>query len=105
MTLNGETLWISIGIAGQALFGARFFVQWLYSESHGRSLIPRAFWYLSVAGGAVLLAYAIHRREPVFIAGETFTLIIFMRNLHMVRREARMEAEDAGVTQPPADKT
>jgi lipid-A-disaccharide synthase-like uncharacterized protein len=105
MTLSGETLWISIGIAGQALFGARFFVQWLYSESHGRSLIPRTFWYFSVAGGAVLLAYAIHRREPVFIAGESFTLAIFLRNLHMVRREARMEREESDMPQTPADKS
>lgn len=89
MTLTEQTLWLSIGFAGQALFGARFLVQWLYSESHGRSLIPTVFWYLSVAGGVVILAYAIHRREPVFIAGETLTLMIFLRNLQLLRRTRR----------------
>jgi len=87
MTLTEQTLWLSIGFAGQALFGARFLVQWLYSESHGRSVIPTVFWYFSVAGGVVLLAYAIHRKEPVFIAGETLTLMIFLRNLQMLRRD------------------
>lgn len=86
MTLTEQTLWLSIGFAGQALFGVRFLVQWLYSESHGRSVIPTVFWYFSVAGGVVLLAYAIHRKEPVFIAGETLTLMIFLRNLQLLRR-------------------
>ncbi len=89
MTLSDQTLWLTIGLAGQALFGARFLVQWLYSETHGRSLVPNLFWYLSVAGGVVLLAYAIHRREPVFIAGESLTLMIFLRNLQLVRRARR----------------
>lgn len=89
MMLTNHDFWLSVGFAGQALFGARFFVQWLYSETRGRSLIPAVFWYLSVAGGVVILAYAIHRREPVFIVGESFTLMIFLRNLHLLRREAR----------------
>lgn len=81
-----DTLWVGAGLAGQALFGARFLVQWLYSESRGKSVIPDAFWYLSVAGGVILLSYAIHKREPVFIIGETITLLIFLRNLQMLRK-------------------
>lgn len=86
MTSVGDLVWLSVGFAGQALFGIRFLWQWLYSEYHGRSLIPRVFWYFSVAGGTVLLCYAIHRHEPVFIAGEAFSLLVFLRNLQLLRR-------------------
>lgn len=84
--MQGGNLWIAAGLAGQALFGARFLMQWLWSEFHGKSVVPRAFWYLSVAGGALLLTYAIHRGEPVFITGETVTLLIFLRNLQLISR-------------------
>ena len=79
-------LWIGIGLVGQLLFGARFAVQWLYSEIKGKSRIPDAFWYLSVAAGALLLAYAIHRNELPFIVGEMVTLLIFLRNVQLIRR-------------------
>jgi lipid-A-disaccharide synthase-like uncharacterized protein len=81
-----DTLWVGAGLFGQALFGARFLTQWLYSEARGKSVIPGAFWYLSVAGGVILLSYAIHRREPVFIIGESITLLIFLRNLQMLHK-------------------
>lgn len=84
--MDSQILWIAAGLIGQVLFGARFLVQWLYSEARGKSLIPDAFWYLSVAGGVILLSYAIHRRELVFIVGEATTLLIFLRNLHLIRR-------------------
>lgn len=89
MHLNASTLWLVLGLLGQALFGARFFVQWLTSERKGRSVIPTVFWYFSIAGSAVLLSYAIHKADPVFIAGEALSLVIFVRNLQMVRRAAR----------------
>lgn len=78
-------VWIGVGLLGQALFGARFLVQWIYSEIRGRSRVPRAFWYLSIAGGALVLAYAIHRDEWPFIIGEVVTLLIFMRNVQLLR--------------------
>jgi len=87
MTLSNQTLWIGLGMIGQLLFGVRFLVQWLYSEARGQSLIPPAFWYLSVAGGAIVLSYAIHQREMVFIIGESVTLVIFLRNLFMLRKQ------------------
>ena len=90
-SLTGQTLWLAAGFAGQALFGMRFLVQWLYSEKHGRSVIPKAFWYLSVAGGMILLSYAIHRDEPVFIVGEALTLLVFLRNLHLIRRKPKRD--------------
>ncbi|WP_297920362.1 lipid-A-disaccharide synthase N-terminal domain-containing protein [Metallibacterium sp.] len=91
LSLTGQTLWLAAGFAGQALFGMRFLVQWLYSEKHGRSVIPKAFWYLSVAGGMVLLSYAIHRDEPVFIVGEALTLLVFLRNLHLIHRKPKRD--------------
>ncbi|WP_333678676.1 lipid-A-disaccharide synthase N-terminal domain-containing protein [Dyella sp.] len=86
MTLSNQALWIGVGMTGQLLFGVRFLVQWLYSEARGQSLIPPAFWYLSVAGGVIVLSYAIHQRELVFIIGESVTLAIFLRNLIMLRK-------------------
>jgi lipid-A-disaccharide synthase-like uncharacterized protein len=81
------TAWIALGFAGQLLFSARFIVQWILSERKGRSYIPKAFWYFSIAGGMTLLAYAIHRQDPVFIAGQAFGLIIYLRNLTLISRE------------------
>lgn len=83
---SGDTLiWIIIGFAGQALFSARFIVQWLASERVKRSIIPTAFWYFSLAGGLTLFAYAIHKQDPVFIAGQGLGLIVYLRNLYLIR--------------------
>jgi lipid-A-disaccharide synthase-like uncharacterized protein len=76
--------WIIVGFAGQALFSMRFLVQWLASERVKRS-IPTAFWYFSLAGGATLLAYAIHKQDPVFIAGQGLGLVIYLRNIYLLR--------------------
>jgi lipid-A-disaccharide synthase-like uncharacterized protein len=84
---NDETLaWIVIGFMGQALFSARFIVQWLASERVRRSIVPRAFWYFSLAGGATLLAYAVHKRDPVFIAGQGLGLFVYLRNIYLIQR-------------------
>ena len=87
------TVWIAVGFAGQLLFSARFIVQWVMSERKGRSYIPMAFWYFSIAGGMTLLAYAIHRQDPVFIAGQAFGLIIYLRNLTLISRERGKASE------------
>jgi len=85
MQSDNTSLWMLVGFCGQALFSARFFVQWLASERLQRSVIPRAFWYFSLAGGLTLLAYAIHRRDPVFIVGQGLGLVVYLRNLHLMR--------------------
>jgi len=83
---SSETLiWIVIGFIGQALFSMRFIVQWIASERLKRSIIPQAFWYFSLAGGVTLLAYAIHKQDPVFIAGQGLGLVVYIRNLYMIR--------------------
>ena len=84
--------WIVIGFLGQAFFTMRFVVQWIASERKRRSVIPIAFWFFSCGGGAVLLAYAIHKQDPVFIFGQGGGLIIYARNLWLIYREARHKA-------------
>ena len=91
---NSDTLiWIIIGFVGQALFSARFIVQWLASERVKRSIIPTAFWYFRLAGGVTLLAYAIHKQDPVFIAGQGLGLIVYLRNLYLIR-SGRQKVEE-----------
>jgi len=83
--------WAYIGIIAQALFTGRFVVQWLASEKAGRSVIPFSFWLLSIGGGVLLLVYALYRRDPVFILGQAFGVLIYLRNLTFVLRERREE--------------
>jgi lipid-A-disaccharide synthase-like uncharacterized protein len=87
--------WVAVGFVGQALFSARFLVQWVSSERLKRSVVPRAFWYFSVAGGVTLLCYAIHRLDPVFIVGQAAGLFVYLRNLQLIFREYRGSAADA----------
>lgn len=74
-----------LGLAGQSLFFMRFVVQWLASERARASVVPTAFWYFSLGGGALLLAYAIGRRDPVFILGQSTGIVIYLRNLALAR--------------------
>ena len=75
-----------LGFIGNALFSMRFLVQWIASERQGESVIPISFWYCSLGGGVILLAYAIHRLDPVFIAGQGAGLIVYSRNLILISR-------------------
>lgn len=82
----GLSFWLIVGFAGQALFFGRFLIQWIVSERRGRSIIPLAFWYLSLGGGLLLLAYAISIGDPVFILGQTVGSFVYVRNLILRRR-------------------
>jgi lipid-A-disaccharide synthase-like uncharacterized protein len=77
--------WLAVGLLGQAMFSGRFIVQWIASERKKMSVVPRAFWWLSLAGGVSLLAYAVHRRDPVFILGQAAGLVVYGRNLVLLR--------------------
>jgi len=88
-----ETVMLVIGFAGQAMFTMRFLVQWLKSEISRKSVIPIAFWYFSLAGGATLFAYALWRQDPVFILGQGTGLFIYVRNLWLIYRERREQSE------------
>jgi len=84
--LWGMSLWVKIGFLGQAAFTARFLVQWIASEKKKASVVPVAFWWLSIVGGVILLSYAIHRRDPVIIVGQATGLVVYVRNLMLVQR-------------------
>jgi len=81
--------WIALGFMAQLLFTGRFLVQWIASERQNRMVIPIAFWFFSIGGGLLLLIYAIHRRDPVFIAGQAFGVFVYARNLYFELRDRR----------------
>ena len=84
--------WNVIGSFGQLLFASRFLIQWVRSEMAGRSVIPLAFWYCSLGGGLILLAYAVYREEPVFIAGQLPGIVVYSRNLYLIAKERKKAA-------------
>jgi len=96
MTL--DSAWLAFGLIGQIVFGARFIVQWIASERKRESHIPIVFWYLSIVGGIITTAYAIHKRDAVFIIGQGAGLIVYIRNLMLIYRAQR----NATTTAPEA---
>lgn len=84
-----EFWWVAFGLLGQLMFTGRFLVQWIASERARKSVIPMAFWYFSIGGGLILLSYAIYRKDPVFVLGQSLGVFIYLRNLWLIRREAR----------------
>lgn len=89
--LTPDNIWLGIGFLGQALFFMRFFVQWLASEKAKSSVMPVSFWYFSIGGGAILLAYVIYRKDPVLILGQGTGLLIYLRNLYFIRKKTVSE--------------
>jgi lipid-A-disaccharide synthase-like uncharacterized protein len=83
----GDAIWLAVGLLGQLMFTARFIVQWLASERAGKSVMPVAFWYFSLIGGAVVLVYGIHKLEPVIILGQLPGVVIYSRNLWLIHAE------------------
>jgi lipid-A-disaccharide synthase-like uncharacterized protein len=81
---RGEALWVLFGFLAQAMFMMRFLVQWIASERARASIMPVAFWYFSLAGGVMLLSYAVYRQDPVFIMGQALGLVIYIRNLWLI---------------------
>jgi lipid-A-disaccharide synthase-like uncharacterized protein len=87
--------WVVLGILAQGLFTMRFLVQWIASERAGRSVIPLAFWWFSIAGGLLLLVYALYRKDAVFILGQAFGVFVYLRNLYFVLHERRQKTSAA----------
>lgn len=106
LTKHPETIMIIVGFGGQFLFAMRFIIQWIKSEREQKSVIPIAFWYFSIGGGAILLLYAIWRQDPVIICGQGLGLFIYLRNLYFVSRDRRQMLSDQGnqSAEPPKDK-
>lgn len=84
VSTHAEMLWVLFGLGAQLMFTARFLVQWVVSERAGESVVPVAFWYFSLAGGMMLLSYAIYRQDPVFILGQSMGVLIYARNLWLI---------------------
>jgi lipid-A-disaccharide synthase-like uncharacterized protein len=80
-----EKFWLILGLCGQGIFASRFIVQWIASERKKRSVIPISFWWLSIAGSVTLLAYAIYQQDPVFILGQSTGVLIYFRNLYLLK--------------------
>ncbi len=83
--------WVIFGFLGQFIFGMRFIVQWFYSERKKESYIPIPFWYISIVGGVILLAYAVYKKDPVFIMGQGSGLLVYIRNLVLIRQKQQAE--------------
>lgn len=90
-----EAVWLGIGLLGQTLFFMRWVVQWLVSERSAESRVPVTFWYFSLVGGLITLAYAVYRQDPVFILGQAVGSVIYVRNLMLISRSARAAAQDS----------
>ena len=87
VTSAADVLWVTVGLLGQLMFTGRFLVQWLASEKAGRSVVPVQFWYFSIVGSIVVLAYGIHKLDPVIILGQLPGSVIYTRNLWLIRSE------------------
>ena len=105
LTLDPRTwdFWVAFGLMGQMLFGSRFIVQWIVSERKKTSHIPIIFWYLSLCGGIITALYAIHRRDPVFVIGQSAGIIVYVRNLMLIYRRAG-HAHEGTSDDAPADR-
>ena len=89
MMTTTETIWLAIGFLGQGLFFGRWVIQWIASERKAESQVPVSFWYMSLIGGLITLAYAIYRKDPVFIAGQGIGSIVYIRNLMLISRASQ----------------
>ncbi len=88
-------LWLVFGLLAQLVFTARFLVQWLASERAVRSVVPIAFWFLSIVGGTMTLVYGIQRREPVIIMGQSLSIFIYLRNVMLIFKNKSSQSESA----------
>lgn len=90
-----NSFWIGLGFLAQLLFTGRFLIQWIASEKAHRSVVPITFWYLSILGSALLLLYAVYRMDPVFILGQSFGILVYVRNMYLIRHESKTSQASA----------
>jgi lipid-A-disaccharide synthase-like uncharacterized protein len=101
--ITTEIIWLAIGFVGQGVFFMRWLIQWIASERSAQSRVPTAFWYMSLIGGLITLAYAIYRKDPVFIAGQSIGALVYLRNLMLIYKPSPSEA--ASPTPQPMPKS
>lgn len=81
-----EIIWVGIGFIGQSLFFSRWLIQWVVSERKAESQIPVSFWYMSLIGSVIVLAYAIHKLDPVFMVGQGVGTLVYIRNIMLLHQ-------------------
>jgi lipid-A-disaccharide synthase-like uncharacterized protein len=96
-----EKIWLAVGFSGQAIFTMRFLVQWMASERKRDSVVPVAFWWLSLFGGMTLLSYASYKRDPVIITGQAMGVLIYTRNLMLVAKKKKRVAKETRRARKP----
>ena len=96
MEWTDTPFWLALGLLGQAAFASRFLVQWIASERARESYVPLSFWYLSITGSLVLLLYAIHRKDPIFVLAYLPNCVVYVRNLVLIRRRGDKYTRTAG---------
>ena len=90
ITSTRDLIWLSVGLGAQCMFSMRFLIQWISSEKARKSVMPVAFWWFSIIGGLLLLAYGLYRGEPVIILGQSFGIVVYARNLWLIYAERRL---------------
>lgn len=88
----GGIAWVGVGLVGQVVFAGRTFVQWIISERRGQSVVPAIYWWMALLGGLCLFAYFVWRRDLVGVLGQSSGVVIYARNLRLIRKQARREA-------------
>ncbi|MFC3181597.1 lipid-A-disaccharide synthase N-terminal domain-containing protein [Cypionkella sinensis] len=81
-----DIIWLTVGLLGQLMFTGRFIVQWIASERAGKSVMPVAFWYFSIIGGLIVLAYGVHKLDLVIILGQLPGVVVYSRNLWLIHK-------------------
>jgi lipid-A-disaccharide synthase-like uncharacterized protein len=92
--IKADPYWEITAFVGEVVFGGRFILQWLMSEFKKRSYMPIAFWYMSVVGSIILLAYFIHKKQPVMIATFSLQILIYLRNLRLIKRATSVASDN-----------
>lgn len=85
--------WYVVGFIGQIVFGGRFALQWAVSEKKKESVIPIHFWYMSLTGSVILLVYAFHQDDPVFILAYLFNSFVYVRNMMFIHKKRAAEIQ------------
>jgi lipid-A-disaccharide synthase-like uncharacterized protein len=90
-----DMLWLVVGMIGQVVFASRFFVQLFYSEKAKKSVMPVAFWYISIAGGLITLVYSVRLGQMglPFLIGQVGGLAVYGRNLMLIHREKKTQKQ------------
>lgn len=88
-------IWLIIGFIGQTIFASRFLIQWIVSERASKSIIPNIFWWISIVGSLILLSYAIHKQDPVFVVGQSCGFLIYSRNLYLIWQDKKTSKKNS----------